>query len=79
MANTCVLEDKAEIYAKFYKTRCTIYTHNTLRTGYVAECKTPENETSPISIFASAKNQQDCLFTGKNAKFALKITDSGKF
>lgn len=77
-ANTCVLEDKAEIYTKFYKTRCTVYTHNTLRTGYVAECKNPENQLSPISIYASAKNKQDCLFTGKNAKFALKIAESPK-
>ncbi len=77
-ANKCVLEDKAEIYAEFYKTRCTVYTHNTLRTGYVVECKTPENKISPVQIFANAKNQQDCLFTGKNAKFALKIAESPK-
>lgn len=74
-ANTCVLENQAEIYAKFYKNRCTVYTHNNMRTGYVAECKTPENQARPIQIFAMAKNKQDCLFTGKTAKFALKIND----
>lgn len=75
-ANTCVLEEEPEIYATFFKQRCTVYTHPTLKTGYIAECKTPENIVKPIQIRVNAQNRLDCLYTGKTAKFALKVNDN---
>lgn len=75
-ANTCVLEEESEVYATFYKQRCNVYTHKTLKTGYIAECQTPENQLKPIQVYAMAKNRLDCLYTGKTAKFALKVNDN---